>query len=132
MWRIYCVKLSWFTWICHSLWSLLKLLILVFGVSVFSVTYPCHVSFYDCIFTSMKYLSDHQSTQFWQSSLFIFLLIFLCLIERFQKLFFSPKRLLVDKFCDIMWHLNGVTQRYPCDNMTHFNELFIEENCHSH
>ena len=99
-----------------------------FATSYFPLTYPCHVTCRSmtAVFTSMKYLSDHWSTQFWQSSLFIFLLTFSCL----KTFFFFPKRLLVDKFCDIMWHLNGVTQSYhPRDNMTLFNELFIEENC---
>lgn len=104
---------------------------------IFSTNLPmsCDMSFYDCCIYKHEMLSDHWSTQFWQSSLFIFLLIFFmpCHRKVFKTFFFFPKRLLVDKFCDIMWHLNGVTQSYhPFDSMTLFNELFIDENCHSH
>lgn len=107
-----------------------------FATSYFPLTYPCHVTCRSmtAVFTSMKCYRIIEALNIGSQVYSFFCWFFSCLvIERFSKLFFFPKRLLVDKFCDIMWHLNGVTQSYhPFDNMTLFNELFIDENCHSH
>ena len=98
---------------------------------IFSTNLPmsCDMSFYDCcIYKHEIFIGSLK-----HSILAVKFIHFSVDFFHASKLFFFPKRLLVDKFCDIMWHLNGVTQSYhPCDNMTLFNELFIEENCHSH